>query len=367
MKIPYVNLLIQHKIIKKELLAEIEKVLDHGQFILGQEVKTFEEKFAKYCDVNYTIGVNSGTDALFLALKSIGIGKGDNVITVPNSFIASTSSIIATGALPIFVDVGTDMNINPDLIEESINENTKAILPVHLTGRPVEMDRVMKIAKSNDIFVIEDCAQAVGAEFKNKKVGSYGNVNAFSLHPLKTLNVCGDGGMITTNDKDIYNKLLNLRNIGLKDRDHADFWGYNSRLDTIQAAIANVKFKYLEEWTQKRMENANYYINHLKDVVKVPSTKDHMNSVYHTFIIQAENRDKLQKHLKEKGVETKIHYPIPIHMQLAAKSLGYKKGDFPTCERQSNMILSLPIYPELTKKDMDYIITEMKNFYKLSN
>ncbi len=363
MNIKYINLQKEHHKMKEELLASIEKVLDHSQFILGHEVKTFEEKFSQYCGVNYAIGVNSGTDALFLAMKSLGVGKGDEVITVPNSFIASTSSIIATGAKPVFVDVAEDMNIDVDLIENTITDNTKAILPVHLTGRPSEMTRILEIAEDKDLFVIEDCAQAVGAEYKNQKVGSFGNVNCFSLHPLKTLNACGDGGVITTSDEEIYKQLLALRNIGLKDRDHADIWGYNSRLDTMQAAILNVKFKYFDDWTEKRRLNAKHYIDDLRNIVKVPEDNDYMKSVYHTFIIQTERRDELQRYLLENEIDTKVHYPIPIHLQVAAKALGYKKGDLPVCERQTETILSLPIYPDLTNEQMNYIISIIKSFF----
>lgn len=363
MKIPYLNLREQQRQIKKELMAEIEKVLDHSQFILGEEVKTFEDKFAEYCGVDYAIGVNSGTDALFLAMKSLGICKGDEVITPPNSFIASTSSIVATGALPVFVDVEEDMNINPNLIGNKITNKTKAILPVHLTGRPAEMTPIMDIAKDHNLYIIEDCAQAIGAEYRNQKVGSFGIVNCFSLHPLKTLNACGDGGIITTNDKHIYQSILALRNIGLKDRNHADIWGYNSRLDTLQAAIGNVKFKYVDEWTQQRLANAKHYIDNLRDFVKVPEEKGYMKPVYHTFIIQTEHRDELRKHLLNNGIETKIHYPIPIHLQVAAKNLGYRKGDFPACEKQADTILSLPVYNGLIQEQKDYIVNKIKSFF----
>ena len=358
-----VDLKASYAEIGKEIDSAIKNVLSKTNFILGEEVKIFEEKFADYCRVDYAVGVNSGTDALFLAMKALGIGLGDEVITVPNSFLASTSSIIACGATPVFVDVDEDMNINPDLIPDAINKNTKVILPVHLTGRPAEMTPILEIAENNNLFVIEDCAQAIGAEYKNQKVGSFGKINCFSLHPLKTLNACGDGGVITTNDEEIYKQLLALRNIGLKDRDHADIWGYNSRLDTLQAAILNVKFKYLEEWTEKRRMNAKNYIANLKNLIKLPEEKEYMKSVYHTFVIQTERRDELQKYLSENDVDTKIHYPIPIHFQVAAKALGYKKGDLPVCERQAENILSLPIYHNLTNEQMNYIISTIKSFF----
>ena len=363
MNIPYVGLKKQHENLKGEIFDAISKVLDHSIFILGNEIKEFEEKFEKYCKVKYAVGVNSGTDALFFALKSISIKKGDEVITVPNSFLASTSSIIAANAKPVLVDVKEDMNINPDLIEPAITKNTKAILPVHLTGKPAEMNKIIKIAEDHNLLVIEDAAQAIGAEYNHKKVGSFGVVNCFSLHPLKNLNACGDGGVITTNNEGIYNWLLQMRNIGLKNRDEADIWGYNSRLDTIQAAILNVKFKYLDKWIDQRRENAKFYNEHLSEFVKIPIEKSGEKCVYHTYIIQTRKRDALKQHLEKNGIETKIHYPIPIHLQKAARNLGYKKGDFPITEKLANEILTLPIYPELKKEELIYIVEKIKEFF----
>ncbi len=356
MKIPYINLKSQHKQLKGEILEAISKVLENADFILGQEVTEFEKQIAKYCGTKYAIGVNSGTDALFLVMKSLEIGEKDEVITVPNSFLSTTSAIIATGAMPVFVDVKDDLNINPELIEEKITPKTKAILPVHLTGKPADMSPIIDIAQRHNLDVIEDAAQAIGAEYRGKRVGSFGVANCLSLHPLKTLNACGDAGAITTNDETIYNKLLRLRNIGLKNRNEADIWGYNSRLDTIQAAILNVKFRYLEEWIDKRRKNAEYYIEHLKGYVSLPCEEDYERCVYHTFIIQTEDRDRLQEYLLKNGVETKVHYPIPIHLQKAAVSLGYKEGDFPVAEAQSKEILSLPVYQELTQDKVEYIV-----------
>jgi dTDP-4-amino-4,6-dideoxygalactose transaminase len=364
MKIPYVGLRKQHESLKNEILNAISKVLDHSIFIFGEEVKVFEDKFEKYCNVKHAIGVNSGTDALFFALKTIGIKEGDEVITVPNSFLASTSSIIEANAKPVLVDVKEDLNINPDLIESAITKNTKAIIPVHLTGKPADMSRIIKIAEDHELYIIEDAAQAIGAEYNDKKVGSFGIVNCFSLHPLKNLNACGDGGALTTNNEDIYNKLLQMRNIGLKNRDEADIWGYNSRLDTIQAAILNVKFKYLDKWIDKRRENAKYYNEHLNEFVNVPIENSKEKCVYHTYIIQSEERDALKQFLEKNGIETKIHYPIPIHLQKAARNLGYQKGDFPMTEKLTNEILTLPIYPELTKEELAYIVQKIKEFFK---
>lgn len=363
-RVKYVNFPLQYKSIKPEIDNAIKNVLEEGIFILGEEVKKFEDWFAKYCESKYALGVANGTDALILVMKALGIGLGDEVITVPNSFISTTASIVHVGAKPVFVDVRDDYNINPDLIEDAITSHTKAILPVHLTGRPTEMEPILEIAHEHDLYVIEDAAQAVGAKYHRKRVGSFGTAGCFSLHPLKNLNAYGDGGVITTEDKGLYDKLVKLRNHGLRSRDECELWGYNSRLDTIQAAIVNVKLAHLDEWTKRIREIASFYQKNLSGLVKVPVDKPYEEAVYHTFIIQCDKRDKLQKYLLEKGIETKIHYPIPIHLQDSAKGLGYKKGDFPVAETQAKRILSLPIYPELTNEQIEMIVNEIKNFYR---
>ncbi len=358
MKIPYVNIAAQHSPIKKEILHSISKVIDHSQFIFGGEVAEFERRFAELCGVQFALGVNSGTDALILALKSLGIETGDEIITVPNSFITTASSIAIVGARPVFVDVGEDYNINPANIEQAITSRTKAILPVHLTGRPADMDPILEIAKAHGLYVVEDCAQAVCAEYKNRRVGSFGDVGCFSLHPLKTLNACGDGGVITTNNEEIYEYIKILRNNGLKTRDECTVWSNNSRLDTLQAAILLVKLKYIEEWTEKRRAHAGFYQERLAELpyIRIPVDKPYEKPVYHTFIIQTDNRNACKKHLEKHGIGTNIHYPVPIHLQEVARNLGYKKNDFPVAERQAQNILSLPIYPGLTKKELEYIV-----------
>jgi len=360
--IPYINLKGQHAALKNELLEAIGGVLDSADFILGKEVEAFEQTIAEYCGTKYAIGVNSGTDALFLALKAYGVGPGDEVITAPNSFLASASVIVAAGANPVFADIREDLNIDPDEIAKKISNNTKAIIPVHLTGKPADMDPIMKLAEKYNLKVIEDSAQAIGAEYHNKKTGNLGDAGCFSLHPLKTLNACGDGGVITTNDSQLHQKVMQLRNIGLKNRDESDYWGYNSRLDSIQAAILSVKMKYLEEWNKARIANASYYSKGLKHLVKVPRILATERAVFHTFIIQTEKRDQLKNYLEGNGIGTKIHYPIPIHIQKAAVTLGYQKGDFPVCEKASEMILSLPIYQGLEESDLAYVIDIIKQF-----
>ncbi|MEK7398065.1 MAG: DegT/DnrJ/EryC1/StrS family aminotransferase [Candidatus Poribacteria bacterium] len=361
--VPYVVINKQTRSIYNEVEKPISDVLLHGMYVLGNEVREFERMFADYCQVKYAIGLNSGTDALILAMKALDIGNNDEVITVPNSFLATASSIVLTGAKPVFVDVCHDYNMDPELIEPAITERTKAILPVHLTGRPADITPIMEIAKKHNLYVIEDCAQAIGAKYKDKRVGGFGDIGCFSLHPLKNLNALGDGGVITTDREDIYEYLLKARNHGLRNRDECDFWSYNSRLDTIQAAVLKVKMKYIDEWTEKRRLNAAHYINNLKDIVKVPVEKEYERSVYHTFVIQAERRDELKGFLASKGIDTKIHYPIPIHLQAAAHSLAYKEGDFPVAEQQAYRILSLPMYPELMQEHLEYVVSVIREFY----
>ncbi|NQT72544.1 MAG: DegT/DnrJ/EryC1/StrS family aminotransferase [Chloroflexi bacterium] len=365
MKIPYTNIAAQHVRIKNEILSAVGNVLDHGKFILGNEVEEFECRFADLCKVSYAIGVNSGTDALILALRSLGIGPGDEVITVPNSFVASTSCVALVGARPVFVDVRDDYNIDPSMIEQAITSRTRAILPVHLTGRPANMTSIMEIAKAHDLDVIEDCAQAVCAEYERERVGSFGTIGCFSLHPLKTLNACGDGGVLTTNDPRLYERLRKLRNVGLHNRDECHFWGYNSRLDTMQSAILLIKLHYVEEWTEIRRAYADYYRRRLNGLpqVQVPNEKSNERCVYHTYVIQADRRDELKDYLGEHGIDTKIHYPIPIHLQQAAKYLEYTEGQFPVTERLASKILSLPIYPELRIDELEYIATTVCSFY----
>lgn len=364
LKVPYIDLKKQHFILKKEIFPALTKVFDSTNFILGEEVEKLEKRFAQYCGTKYAVGVNSGTDALFLALKVLNIGSGDEVITAPNSFLATATSIVAAGAKPVFVDVREDQNINPDLIEEKITNRTKAIMPVHLTGKSADMDPIMKLAKKYNLSVIEDAAQAIGTEYRGKRAGSFGQVNCFSLHPLKTLNACGDGGMMTTDDLKICQRLTHLRNIGLKNRAESDVWGYNSRLDSIQAAMVNVKFKHVNQWIAKRRKHAEYYRKHLSQVVQCPTEQNFEKCAYHLFVIQTERRDELQSYLLKNGIDTKVHYPIPIHLQKCAESLGYKMGDFPMVEKQSKMILSLPIYQSLTQQQLDYVVEKILAFFR---
>jgi len=282
---------------------------------------------------------------------------------VANSFLATAAAVALVDAKPVFVDVREDYNLDPSLIEKAITPRTKAILPVHLTGKPADMQPIMEIAQHHRLHVVEDAAQAVGAFYHGRRVGSFGILNAFSLHPLKNLNAAGDAGVITTNDDELAGQLRKWRNHGLRTRDESDFFAYNSRLDTVQAALLNVKFNHLEEWTEARRANAAFYRDRLSDVVWCPSDAPHERSVYHTFVIQAERRNELQQFLMQEGIETKVHYPIPIHLQPAALYLGGKCGDLPVTERLAQCILSLSIYPELTHEQKERVVSVIRKFY----
>lgn len=365
-KVPYVDLAAQNAPIKDKLLSAVGHVLDRGHFILGEEVTEFEEHFARLCGANFAIGVHSGTDALILAFKALNIGPGDEVITVPNAYISAVSSIVYVGARPVFVDVGDDYNMDPTLIERAITSRTKAILPVHLTGRPADMTAISIIAQKHQLSVVEDCAQAVTAAINGKKVGSFGKIGCFSLHPLKTLNACGDGGVVVTDDPQICERIKILRNNGFHSQYECAVFSNNSRLDSLQAAMLLVKMEYLEEWTKKRRKNAQYYQNALRNIpqVQIPQDKPGECAVYHTFVIQADQRDELQKFLTDRGIGTKIHYPIAIHLQEAAKDLGHKEGDFPVTEKQVKHILSLPVHSDLNQEQLEYVVNSIQEFYE---
>jgi dTDP-4-amino-4,6-dideoxygalactose transaminase len=362
-QVPYINLALQHQHIKKELLQAVERVLDHGRFILGPEVTEFEREFAAFCGARYAVGVDNGTSALYLSLRAIGVGPGDEVITVPNSFLASASSIALTGARPVFVDVRDDYNMDPELLQAVVTPSTKAILPVHLTGRPADMYPILEVARRNGLRVIEDCAQAVGGRYGGQHVGTFGLVGCFSLHPLKTLNAVGDGGLIITDDETIYHFLLKARDHGMPNRDECEFWSHNCRLDTIQAAMLLVKMKHLDKWTNERRAIAAFYRERLCNLVEVPQDKPNEFAVYHTFMIQTDERNKLQEYLKELGIESLVHNPISIHLQQAARSLGYKPGDFPVAEKHARRVLSLPIFPQMTQAQREHTVRTISQFF----
>jgi dTDP-4-amino-4,6-dideoxygalactose transaminase len=367
--VPYVDLVGQHRLIKDELLAAVAEVIESGQFILGPAVTRFEEEFARLCGVAHAIGVGNGTDALVMALRALGVGPGDEVVTVPNSFVSTASAAILVGAKPVFVDVGDDYNMDPALLEAAITPATKAILPVHLTGRAARMDEIAAIACRRGLPIVEDAAQAVMAEYKGRRVGSFGMAGCFSLHPLKTLNACGDGGVITTNDAALAEKLRLMRNLGLKTRDDCVMFEGNSRLDALQAAMLLVKLRHLEAWTDARRANAAFYRKALGDVpqVRLPGERSDERAAYHTFVIQAEKRDALREFLAGRGVATNIHYPVPIHRHTAASAAGLADGWYPAAERQAGRILSLPIYPELTTVQLEAVADGIKAFYSMDS
>ncbi len=365
MKIPYVNLARQWKIEKKKLLKILEKTLENENWVGGKSIELFEKKISKVCNTRYAVALNSGTDALTLALHLLGVKKGDEVITTPNSFIASTAVIIHLGAKPVFVDVLPDQNMDPSKLEKAITKKTKVIMSVHLTGRISEMNEILKISKKNNIPIIEDCAQSIGSKYSNKPSGSFGKVGCFSAHPLKNLNAIGDSGYLTTNDKKIYDKVIELRSHGMVNRDKINNFGYVSRMDSINASVLNFRLDNLEKVIKKRRLNFDLYQEFLnKKYVYFPIENHNQYNTYHTFVIQVNDRDNLRKYLKSKNIETAIHYPIPIHLQPAAKCLGYKRNSFIVAERQAKKILTLPINQFLKKSEIKYISENINTFYK---
>ena len=366
MKIPYVNLRHQYGLERKNLLKIIDKTLSKGDWVGGDEVARFENRISKLCKQKYCVALNSGTDALTLSLHLLGVRRGDEVITPPNSFIASTATIIHLGAKPVFVDVKDDQNIDENKIEEKITKKTKVIMPVHLTGRMCNMDKIVKIAKKYKLKVVEDSAQSIMSKFGNKFSGTWGDVGCFSAHPLKNLNAMGDSGYLTTNNKYLYSKIKNLRSHGMEqNRDNVNNFGHVSRMDNIQAAILNFRLKNLKNVINRRRNNFKLYKKYLdRKFVFFPDEKKDEFNTYHTFVIQVNHRDKLKSYLASKGVGTAIHYPVPIHLQKASKFLGYKKKDFPICETQASKILTLPINQYLTNKEIVYISNLVNNFYK---
>ena len=364
--IKYINLIDQWKEDKKKLLPIINKVLSKGNWVGGENVIKFEENISKLCGTKYAVALNSGTDALYLGLYSLGIKKGSEVITPPNSFIASTSVIVHLGAKPVFVDVKEDQNIDPKLVEKAITSKTKAIMPVHLTGRIADMDPLIKISKKYNIPIIEDAAQSIGSRYKKKYSGSFGLIGCFSAHPLKNLNAMGDAGFLTTSDKNIYLKVKDLSNHGMTDRNRIKSFGFVSRLDDLQAAILNFRMKKLKKIIFIRRKNANLYMQKLKKNkhVYISNEKNFEYNTYHTFVIHAEDRDNLKKYLLKNKIMTSIHYPTPIHLQPASKFLGHKIGDFKITEMQSNKILSLPINQYLKTKDIIKTCRLINKFYE---
>ncbi len=366
MKVPIIDVKRQLNDIKSEIDLAVSEVLKSGQFILGPAVKKFENEVCKYIGVSHSIGCASGTDALMLALMSIGINPGDEVITTPFTFVASVEVIALLYAKPVFIDIDPKTyNIDAEKIKNAVTEKTKAILPVHLFGRCADMDKINSIAKNNGLKVIEDCAQSFGAEYKGKKAGALSDVGCFSFYPTKNLNAFGDGGIVTANSDEIAENLKIIASHGLKEKYNSIRIGVNSRLDSIQAACLSVKLKYIDKWNNQRVQNAKLYNQYLKDTdIITPSENDIKNSVFHQYSIRVKNRDGLKKYLSSKGITTMIYYPIPLHLQDAYKYMGYNEGDFPVTENISNEIISLPMFPELREDEIKYITDKIKTFLK---
>lgn len=364
-KIPYINLGSQWAEEKEGLLPILDKVLSSGQYIGGKEVELLEERISELCGSKFCIALNSGTDALVCGLAAMGIRRGDEVITPPNSFVASTAAIVHIGAKPVFVDVLPDQNIDPEKISKAITPKTKAIMPVHLTGRMSRMDEIQQIANDFNVKVIEDSAQAIGSKYLGIQSGKWGDIGCFSTHPLKNLNACGDGGLLVTDDQDIATQIRLMRTHGLIDRNTVAQFGFVSRMDALQAAILNYRLDKLDVVISKRRENAAQYMSNLNPeaVYIAPELSKEFNT-YHTFVIQVQKRDALQKYLADLGIETSIHYPIPIHLQPAAAQLGYKLGDFPVTELQSTQILTLPVNQFITSNQIQEICGHINKFYE---
>lgn len=350
-----------------KIFKQIEKVVKKGDYTLGEEVNRCEKNFAKRTGAKFAIGVGNGTDALLLTLKALNIGPGDEVITVPYTFVATVGAIVATGAKPVFVDIKEDYNIDESKIVTAITKKTKAIIPVHWAGRPCEADKIFSIAKKFKLSVIQDSAHIIGAKFKNKNLVNFGEVCTYSMHPLKNLNVWGDGGFIVTNKKPLAEKLYLMRNHGLKNRNNVEIFGFNSRLDLIQAAVANYKMKYkLDNITKKRIKNARLLDKLLSKNSNVKTIKrlKYLKEVFHLYHINIEKRDLLQKYLIKHNIDAKVHYPIPIHLQKASKYLKYKKGDFPIAEKMANTSLSLPVHEFINHKHIKYMANVINDFFK---
>ncbi len=363
-KVPFVNYSLQYKIFKKEINSAIHDVLSRGDLILRKDVEKFEKNIASFIGTKFAVGVNSCTDALIFSLKAAGIKPKDEVITVSHTFFATIEPIVHCGAKPILIDVGEDFLMDMDKLELVITSKTKAIIPVHLNGRVCNMQKLMKIARKHNLIIIEDAAQALGAKFKEKMAGSFGLTGCFSFYPAKILGAVGDGGIVVTNNKTYAEKIKLLRDHGRKTSNTIVLYGFTSRLDNLQAAILNVKFKYLPDWIQKRREIAEIYNKGLSDIseIKLPLQSDgDFYDVYQNYVIKAKRRDELYKFLKDRGVETLIKDPIPVHFH---KGLGLSHFRLPYSEQLAKEVISLPIYPELTLKQIEYVIECIYNFYK---
>jgi len=362
--ISFVDLGAQYATIEDEISAAINRVLKKGDFILGEDVRLFEEEFAAYCTAGYAVGVDSGTSAIELALRAYDIGAGDEVITAANTFIATALAISYTGAKVVLVDADPQTyNIDVRKIEAAITARTRAIIPVHLYGQPADMDPILEIAHRHNLIVLEDACQGHGALYKEKRTGSIGQAAAFSFYPGKNLGAYGDGGMVVTNDEAIYRKLNLLRNYGQSRKYYHEIQGFNRRLDTLQAAVLRVKLRYLDKWNDARRTHAQRYSDLLQDSgVSTPEVPAYATPVWHLYVVRSEKRDALRSYLAEQGISAIMHYPTPIHLQPAYAELGYQSGDFPVTERFADQVLSLPMYAELSDEQIAQVVRSVREF-----
>jgi dTDP-4-amino-4,6-dideoxygalactose transaminase len=368
--VPLLDLKAQYTQIREEIEPVVKEVIESQYFIMGPKVQEFEKNCAKYCNVKYALGVSSGTDAILLALMALNIKPGDEVITTTYSFFATAGCISRLNAVPVFIDIDPDSyNLDPNLIEEKITDKTKAIIPVHLYGQMADMDPIIDLAERHNLKVIEDAAQAIGSEYKDgQRAGSMGEMGCFSFFPSKNLGGFGDGGLITTNDDAIIEKLTFLRNHGAHPKYHHKMIGGNFRLDALQAAVLNIKLKYLDNWTEGRQKNADYYDagiveRGLSDKISVPVQLKSYRHIFNQYILQTNKRNELIEHLKNKNIGCEIYYPVTFNNQECFKYLGYNRGEFPVAEKAADETLAIPIYPELTQDQKDYILNTIRDFF----
>ena len=361
--VPFVDLKAQYQTIRDEVRAEVDHVFESTQFILGDAVEKFERDFASYLGVKHVIGVGSGLDALRLALEAAGVGQGDEVIIPANTFIATALAVSASGAKPVLVDCREDTyQIDPALIEHAITPRTKVIMPVHLYGQAADIKAIVEIARNHHVEVIEDAAQAHGTRFLGQRCGTFGLAGCFSFYPGKNLGAYGDGGAVATNDDDFAKRVNSLRNYGQKQKYVHVEKGTNSRLDTVQAAILNVKLRHLDDWNAARRAHAAMYSDSLADDFIVPALDPRSEHIFHLYVVRTRNRDELQQHLNSLGIQTGIHYPIPIHLQEAYRDLGLGKGSFPVTEKLADEIISLPMFPELSQHQIELVLEALSSF-----
>lgn len=363
MRVPFADLRTQYLSIESEVDLALESIFCESSYIGGEDLNKFENRFAEYCNAKYCVGVGNGTDALWISLKMLGIGSGDEVIVPANSFIATAEAVTLAGATVVFCDVDPSRyTIEANLIESKISENTRAIIPVHLYGCPADMDPINRIAKEYALYVVEDAAQAHGAEYKNKKVGRLGDVACFSFYPGKNLGAYGDAGAVVTNNCELADNIRMFSNHGRKNKYDHLFEGVNSRLDTLQAAILNVKLDHLDTWSQSRLANARRYNEMFKGIpeVKTPQIPEDSFHVFHLYVVRVQNRDVVLDNLKQKGIACGVHYPIALPNSMAYQYLGNRPEDFPVASKYQEQVLSLPMYPELKKEDIEYVVEAMK-------